>query len=172
MPKTDFLSINPFLRSIFWEFYCVEKEKTLTKVTSYQNVGSGLSLREVGKLTGTLKTTISEYLARFRRSGIPLDEALAKTDDELLGLFEKEKEETSEDYRTLVALFPDYEIRLKRKGMTRQLLWEEYRSLYPTGYLYTQFCHHFRSWRESLDISMHQDHAPGDKAFLDYTQQR
>ncbi|WP_319561420.1 hypothetical protein [Marispirochaeta sp.] len=63
--------------------------RQLRKISEY-SVGSGLSLREVGKLTGTSKTTISEYLARFRRSSIPLDEALAKTDDELLGLFEKE----------------------------------------------------------------------------------
>ena len=142
--------------------------RQLRKILEY-SVGSGLSLREVAKLTGTSKTTISEYVARFRRSGIPLQEALAKADDELLRLFEKAKEETSQDYRTLVALFPDYEVRLKQKGMTRQLLWEEYRLLYPYGYLYTQFCHHFRSWRESLDVSMHQDHDPGDKAFLDYT---
>ena len=141
--------------------------RQLRKILEY-SLGSRLSLREVAKLTGTSKTTISEYLARFRRCTITLDEALTKSDDELLELFEEQKEQTSEEYRTLVALFPTYEVRLKQKGMTRQLLWEEYRKLYPEGYLYTQFCHHFRTWRESLDVSMHQNDDPGDKAFLDY----
>jgi transposase len=34
---------------------------------------------------------------------------------------------------------------MKRKGVTRQLLWEEYRAAHPDdGYSYTQFCFHYQ----------------------------
>ena len=32
---------------------------------------------------------------------------------------------------------------LRRKGMTLQLLWEEYLRAHPDGYQNSQFCHHF-----------------------------
>lgn len=121
------------------------------------------------RLTKTSKTTVSEYLTRFRKSGITYQESLALSDQQLLALFEEKKEAESDAYKTLVALFPGYEVRMNKKGMTRQLLWKEYRRLHPDGYLYSQFCHHFQTWRESLDVTMHQHHEPGDKAFLDYT---
>ena len=142
--------------------------RQLRKILEY-SLESRLSLRETSTLTGASKTTISEYLARFRNSGITYQDSLTMSDQQLIELFEEKKESESEAYKALVALFPDYEVRLKKKGVTRQLLWKEYRRDHPEGYLYSQFCHHFRTWRDSLDVTMHQHHEPGDKAFLDYT---
>ena len=45
---------------------------------------SKLGLRDVARLTGVSKTTISEYLVRFRRTGISYEESLELTDTELL----------------------------------------------------------------------------------------
>ena len=40
---------------------------------------------------------------------------------------------------------------LRRKGVTLQLLWLEYKAVHPeTGYQYTQFCEHFHRWRDRL----------------------
>lgn len=142
--------------------------RQLRKILEY-SLESRLSLREVATLTGASKTTISEYLARFRNSGITYQDSLTMSDQQLVELFEEKKEAESEAYKALVALFPAYEVKLKKKGMTRQLLWQEYRRAHPEGYLYSQFCHHLRTWRDSLDVTMHQHHEPGDKAFLDYT---
>ena len=40
---------------------------------------------------------------------------------------------------------------LKHKGMTKQLLWEEYAQQYPErAYSYSQFCERYRLWRQQL----------------------
>ncbi len=58
---------------------------------------------------------------------------------------------------------------LKRKGVTLQLLWEEYREQHPgQAYRYTQFCHHYEQFRDSLKRSMRQIHRAGEKLFIDY----
>ena len=141
--------------------------KQLRKILEYAIEGS-LSLREVSVLTGISKTTIGEYLSRYRHSGLSYRESLQLSDEELLSCFESGKEEDLPQYKALVEKFPEYEVQLKKKGMTRQLLWEKYKACSPDGYSYTQFCHYFKIWRNALEVSMHQQHEPGDKAFLDY----
>lgn len=141
--------------------------KQLRKILEYA-IEANLSLREVSALTGISKTTIGEYVSRFRHSGLTYAESTRLSDKELLTCFENRKETDLPEYKTLVAQFPDYAVKLKKKGMTRQFLWEKYKAENPDGYSYTQFCHYFTIWRNTLDVSMHQSHEPGDKAFLDY----
>ena len=126
---------------------------------------SKLGLRDVSRLTGVSKTTISEYPVQFRRTGISYEESLELTNDELLGLFEEKKQEENEQYTQVMALFPEYAKRLKRRGMTKYLLWQEYRKQHPNGYRCSQFCHHFGMFLESGEITMRQPHEPGDMAY-------
>ena len=58
---------------------------------------------------------------------------------------------------------------LKRKGVTRQLLWEEYQHAHPdAAYSYAQFCLLYRDWRGRLQRSLRQTHTAGEKLFVDY----
>jgi transposase len=57
---------------------------------------------------------------------------------------------------------------LKRKGVTLQLLWLEYKQREPTGYQYTQFCRHYHAWAETLAPALRQVHVAGEKCFVDY----
>jgi len=58
---------------------------------------------------------------------------------------------------------------LKKKGVTLQLLWEEYRSVHgDESYSYPQFCRYYRSWLATQKPSMRQVHQAGEKLFLDY----
>jgi transposase len=58
---------------------------------------------------------------------------------------------------------------LKRKGVTRLLLWEEYAEANPDNhYQYTQFCFHYQQWRGRLRLSMRQTHLAGEMMFVDY----
>lgn len=61
---------------------------------------------------------------------------------------------------------------LRRKGVTLQLLWEEYLAAHagqPT-YRYTQFVEHYRRYAQTLKRSMRQLHRDraGEKLFIDY----
>src|SRR5215813_8202467 len=58
---------------------------------------------------------------------------------------------------------------LQRKGVTLQLLWEEYQtSSAGPHYSYPQFCARYRAWRQTLKHSLRQVHHAGEKLFVDY----
>jgi len=67
---------------------------------------------------------------------------------------------------------PDYAVihkELKRKGVTKQLLWEEYKQAQgEQGYQYSQYCQRYRDWVLTLKRSMRQIHKAGEKLFIDY----
>ncbi len=65
--------------------------------------------------------------------------------------------------------YPSVHQELKRKGVTKQLLWQEYRQQYPSdGYSYAQFCHRYLEWVGCQQRSMRQIHRAGEKLFVDY----
>jgi len=57
---------------------------------------------------------------------------------------------------------------LKRKGVTKLLLWEEYRASEPNGVSYSRYCFLYRTFAASLDTVMRQTHVAGEKLFVDY----
>ena len=57
---------------------------------------------------------------------------------------------------------------LRRKGVTLQLLWVEYRKACPDGYAYSQFAKLYRAWRGTIDVTMRQFHVAGEKLFVDF----
>jgi transposase len=60
---------------------------------------------------------------------------------------------------------------LKRKRVTLQLLWYEYKKANPDGYQYSQFCNLYRKWVKKLDVVLRQEHRAGEKLFVDYAGQ-
>ena len=60
---------------------------------------------------------------------------------------------------------------LKKKGVTLQLLWHEYKEKDPEGYQYSQFCHLYHQWAEKLDPCLRQEYRAGEKLFVDYAGQ-
>jgi transposase len=44
----------------------------------------------------------------------------------------------------------------------------EYRNHHPDGYAYSRFCELYQQWRQRLDVVLRQDHAAGEKLFVDY----
>ena len=57
---------------------------------------------------------------------------------------------------------------LKRKHVTLDLLWREYKQTHVEGLEYSSFCENYRRWAGKLNVSMRQHHAPADKLFVDY----
>jgi len=82
----------------------------------------------------------------------------------------KESEESASLSRIAVleAYFPEMDKLLKEPGYTRQLLWERYRRVTPSGFGYSQFCYHYSQYCGSKDVVMHFEHKYGDKLFIDY----
>lgn len=61
---------------------------------------------------------------------------------------------------------------LRRKGVTKHLLWEEYTQSYPNrSYSYPQYCYLYLEWAKKQKRSMRQVHKAGEKLFVDYAGQ-
>ncbi len=60
---------------------------------------------------------------------------------------------------------------LKRPGVTRLLLWQEYKAAMPDGWQCSVFCDQYRRWLGSQNVVLRQNHIPGDKMFVDYAGQ-
>ena len=133
--------------------------------------GQGRSLHEVARSCGLARSSVKRYLRRAERAGLswPLPEAL---DD---GALEARLFPPLPSAAGRVRPLPDWDEvdrELKGgKGVTLQLLWEEYRERFPDGYQYSRFCDHFRDWRRLQDVVMRQPHRAGEKVFVDYAGQ-
>ncbi|HPB13040.1 MAG: hypothetical protein ACOXZU_00715 [Bacteroidales bacterium] len=66
----------------------------------------------------------------------------------------------------LHSFFPYCCSELSRKGVTRQILWVEYRSRYPDAYSYSQFCEY--QWLNRKDVSLHIEQQPRDRMYVDF----
>src|SRR5690606_37734061 len=111
-------------------------------------------------------STVSDCVGRAKVAGLswPLPPEL---DDEQLEAQLYRERVTTRSYPE-----PDYPAihrELRRKGVTLQLLWQEYREAHgEAGPQYSAFCQRYPCWRRDLDVAMRQAHAPGDKLFVDY----
>jgi transposase len=129
--------------------------------------GLGLSERQVAQSCDMGRSTVADYLERATLAGLswPLPE---NVDDRALesSLFPLVEEVKRKSHPT-----PNWESvhqELKRKGVTRLLLWREYLAHYPDGYSYCTFTVKYREWKQGLNVTMRQDHKAGEKLFVDY----
>jgi transposase len=129
--------------------------------------GGGLSARQAAVGCGVGRTTIKEYLDRAEKAGLswPLPEDLDESSLEHL-LFPSTIPLDTE--RRNMPPFDYINKELKRRRVTLQLLWHEYRESNPEGYQYSQFCLRYRHWEKTLDVSLRQDYKAGEKVFIDY----
>ena len=141
---------------------------TIKEVIRYRAT-TDLSERAIGRALQVSRTAVTKYLECFRGSGLTWEQAQELPDSELLAVLEGQRvAPTSARYQRLAERFPMMVKELRRKGVTLQLLWEEYLREHPDGYQNSQFCHHFHLWRKSAEVSMHIDHQAGEKLFVDY----
>ena len=115
------------------------------------------------------RNTLKKYLRDFEESGFSFEEIDRLSDKDIENLFVKEKEKApSVKLEILFSLFPSMDKELKRKGVTRALLWEEYKQKYPDGVGISQFNRYFAQWKAQVNPSMHIEHKAGDKLYVDY----
>jgi transposase len=131
---------------------------------------AGLSQRQIARSLQLSHGVVGKYQAAAQRAGLswPLP---AELDEPTLSkrLWQQAAHSTANHQRRHA--LPDFaaiHAQLKEKGVTRLLLWEEYRAAQPDGYSYTQFCFHYQQWQAHLKLVMRQTHRAGEKLFVDY----
>ena len=127
---------------------------------------TGLSVRQIKDALNLPRSTVSDYLTAFKACDLTVDLIQSLNDDQIYTALFGEK--TKSSARPL----PDFakmNTELKKKHVTRSLLWEEYRGKHPDGLGYSQFCEHYRLWSKKVSVSMRQAHKAGEKLFVDYS---
>ena len=130
---------------------------------------SKLSSRQVSLLTNTSQTTVVDYCSRFKKVSVPIEELLEYDNTKVMSLLYPE---IVPSRKTTTRPHPDWDqvhTELKQKGMTRLLLWEEYKEQHPDGYGYTQFKEYYNRFIKTINPSMRQIHYAGDKLFVDFS---
>lgn len=129
---------------------------------------TGLSRRGVAQALNISYGSAVNYLNRAQKAGLtwPLPEDL---DERTLGRLLFPSQASTGQRRFSEPDYPTVHQELKRKGVTKQLLWQEYRQQHPDdGYSYAQFCHRYLEWLGKQQRSMRQLHRAGEKLFVDY----
>lgn len=126
-----------------------------------------LSIRQIASGNKLSIGVVSKYVSRAQALGLnwPLPEDLS--DQALQSMLQPPKAASV----PTSFVEPDFALvhqELKRKGMTLQLLWEEYAQAHPQHYSYSRFTVRYRAWREAQQLTMRQVHHAGDKLFVDY----
>lgn len=129
----------------------------------------GISQRQIHRSLGIARSTLQRYLRLARQAGLTYQESKSLTDSEL-----KERLDRTKPGRTKMAVpDPDFELihrELKsRKGITRELLWEEWVACSDQYYSYGTFCRRFREWLRSSKVWMRQDYPGGEKCLVDFS---
>ncbi len=130
-----------------------------------------LSIRRIQGATNVAKSTISDYIKRFKNSGLNMDQINILNDDELkLKLFPEHTSIVVSKKAMPDMNYIHKEMKLRKKTkITMMLLWEEYIEDNPTGYCYSQFRVHYKRYKQTLNPSMRQTHLAGEKLFVDYS---
>lgn len=134
-------------------------------------LAAGLSNRRIALITGIGKTAVSRYVSRAKKLGLDWTR-VASMPEEAIGelLYPR-----SDEPRPGGPAQPDWnEVakELRRKGVTKQLLWEEYREDQgERAYSYSRFCELYASWKGQIEPVMRFEHAAGEKCFVDYAGQ-
>lgn len=136
-----------------------------------QLIDSGLSNRSTAKQCAVSPKTIRNYKRRIAQSNVELKELLQMNDEQLSAIIYEPigmGKQRQKRYDELKQVLEQCKEELKKTGVTYQLLWQEYRIVYPDGYSYTQFCNYLRLELAHKQTVMHFLHRMGEKVMVDF----
>ena len=136
-----------------------------------QLLQEGRSKRQISKDLSISRNTIDDYERKYIASGQSLASLLEQSDPslwEVLNPPDSSEKESNPRYDSLLERLPSIIKELRRPGVTRQLLWREYKLENPQGYGYAQFCVHLSNHLQKERATMHFEHKPGEYLQVDF----
>jgi transposase len=132
-------------------------------------------IKTIARTLGMSKNTVKDYLQKLHtlqnKGDMPftIDALVQMPEPQLEALFHAGNPAYKDDrYAYLKERVSYFGKELKRTGVNRKLLWQEYRNEHPDGYGYTQFCFHLNQLLHARKPTMVLTHAPGDKLYIDF----
>ena len=130
----------------------------------------GLSKLKISGKLGIHRKTLDDYLFKLENTGKSYQDLIQYKEEDLSAIVYNTKNTHQPDHRLddLQKQFDNFSQQLTAPGVTRRLLWEEYKIGRPDGYSYTQFCEHFARYNKRNKATMHFDHRPGEYLQVDF----
>ncbi len=150
------------------------KPISMTKIRQVLRCYSqGRGSKQISYLLCMSRTTVKKYLRIYQSSGKSLEEIMELPDNELFLLFREAPSSPRPDVLTprqqeLQDFIATHIKRLKRKGVTKEMLYNEYRSSSSSPFCRSQFMHLFRRHQVLLNPVAHIEHKAGDKLYIDF----
>lgn len=135
-----------------------------------QHLIKGLSQRRIAVELQLSRNTVKQYVERLMASEMGYD-ALFKTDDATLSTIiyaHAARSKIDPRKNEFTSRVPYWIAELKRRGVRKQLLWEEYKKECPEGYEYSQFCELLSEHTKVTSATMHFEHHPAEKMMVDF----
>ncbi len=126
--------------------------------------------RQIATSCSIARSTIKEYLDRAQKAGLNWPLPADLDDATLENILFPPIFPIPQEKRQMPPMDYLHQER-KKKGVTLQLLWHEYKEANPDGYQYSQFCEFYRKWVDTLDVCLRQEYRAGEKLFVDYAGQ-
>jgi transposase len=129
--------------------------------------GNKISMNQISAICKISRSTVQDYIRRFETSDLswPLEESIS---DEILenkffpsGKNSRPSYKSGLDYNYLLQ-------ELRKKNVTMEVLWSEYKQANPNGYQYSYFCELITAHKKKCQYSMRQIHKGGEKGFIDF----
>jgi transposase len=123
----------------------------------------------ISKYLSLSRNTVKKYIALYQLLNLSIEDINQKSDAELEEFFINNKTvNPSPRLKAVYDFFPYMERELKKTGVTKQFMWEEYYQKHPDGLMSSQFGEHYLRWSRKVNPVMHMNHKAGDKMFVDY----
>lgn len=137
----------------------------------------GNGIKTIARILDISKNTVKTYLFKLdklvtgkRSEKTSIETLLSLDEPELYTLFHPGNPSYKDSrYEYFKSNLEYFQKELQRKGVTKALLWEEYRQTNPDGYSYSQFCFHLDQQQTAkVKPSMVLEHRPAEKLFIDF----
>jgi transposase len=112
----------------------MRKIKTVLRLAQHEQ----LSERQIARAANMRRSTVRDYLERARAADLSWPVASGMDDAAITQMLFPGS--AGESQRKALPDWGYIHTELRRKHVTLQLLWEEYRAEHPNGYRYSRFC--------------------------------
>lgn len=130
----------------------------------------GRGSKFISRVTGISRNTVKKYLIQFAGLQLTIAQVEAMSDQQMAATFLIEKPKTGNSRADdLEALLPQLTDKLKKRGITKQMLYADYISQCAGGYKHSAFLVRLNAFLGMVKPSMRVPHRVGDKLFIDFT---
>ena len=127
-----------------------------------------MSNRGIAKLLKVSPNTVGRIRKLLQLSQENWQSLSMLSNDDFIQRLQPHKPKQKDNHRKAVPCWSYIENELKKRDVTLQLLWQEFREQEPDGVSYSQTAKLFKAWQKTVRVSMRQIYHAGEKFFIDF----